>query len=205
MAPIVSEEYKEKKKREILDSALACFAKKGFQAATIDDIVAHSGISKGSIYNYFKSKDEIYMSLMVNDTTETHQRLIEEISKQSTSIEKIKYLFGDYLDFEPFTEKNKASVLVHYEFKLHSSRSDELITFLKERRQQYFIDLVTNIIEEGQSTGELKRELNPRLYAELFWSILDGVTLQTVYDDYPYHEVLKEVQELFIEKLSAPL
>lgn len=205
MAPIVSEEYKEKKKREILDSALACFAKKGFQAATIDDIVAHSGISKGSIYNYFKSKDEIYMSLMVNDTTETHQRLIEEISKQSTSIEKIKYLFGDYLDFEPFTEKNKASVLVHYEFKLHSSRSDELITFLKERRQQYFIDLMNNIIEEGQSTGELKKELNPRLYAELFWSILDGVTLQTVYDDYPYHEVLKEVQELFIEKLSAPL
>ena len=50
MPPIVSEEYKRKKKKEILSGALACFAKKGFQAATIDDIVAYSGISKGAIY-----------------------------------------------------------------------------------------------------------------------------------------------------------
>ncbi|SFA87394.1 MULTISPECIES: TetR/AcrR family transcriptional regulator [unclassified Bacillus (in: firmicutes)] len=205
MAPIVSDEYKEKKKREILDSALACFAKKGFQAATIDDIVAHSGISKGSIYNYFKSKDEIYLSLMVDNTTETNQRLLEEISKYSTAVEKIRYLFGTYLDFEPFAEKNKANVLVHYEFKLHSSRSEELLAYLKKRRQQYFIDLVADIIEDGQSKGDVKKELNARLYAEMFWSILDGVTLQTVYDDYPYHEALKEMQELFIEKLSAPL
>ncbi|PLR96757.1 TetR/AcrR family transcriptional regulator [Bacillus sp. T33-2] len=201
MSPIVSDAYKERKKREILDSALACFAKKGYEAATIDDIVARSGISKGAIYNYFKSKDEIYLELMTQDTRDKNIQIIRQISEYKTALEKVHYLFDMYLSLDPFDDGNKASILVHYEFKLHSSRNQELIRVFKERRDELFITLLKSVIKDGQNAGEFNKAIDPVLYADLFWTMIDGVTLQTVYENYPYHEVLKELKNIYIEKL----
>jgi AcrR family transcriptional regulator len=53
----------EVRRAQILEAALACFAKKGFHAATMDDIVRDAGLSKGAIYWHFKSKDEIFLAL----------------------------------------------------------------------------------------------------------------------------------------------
>ncbi|WP_174735228.1 TetR/AcrR family transcriptional regulator [Mesobacillus harenae] len=203
MPPIVSEEYKEKKKKEILQSALACFAKKGYEVATIDDIVAQSGISKGAIYNYFKSKDEIYLELMTADTDDTMEVLKNNLLTCKSSLEKIKYLFKEYSSINPFEKVNIDKAIVHYEFRLHSSRDEELVEIMKKRREHIFLELITSIIKEGQESGEFDSSLDRYVYANMFWSIIDGVTIQTVYKSYPYHSVLSELQTMFIGKLLS--
>jgi len=201
MPPIVSDSYKEKKKKEILSSALACFAKKGFQVATIDDIVEHSGISKGAIYNYYKSKDEIYLALMTTDTQESYELLTKGLSTCNCAIDKINYLFDVYLTMEVSKEETNSKIIVHNEFKLYAARFNELMENLTERRHHYFIQLFAGIIKEGQESGEFKHQLNPEMTANLFWSMIDGVTIQTIYKDYPYKEVLTEMKHLFLEKV----
>ena len=57
--PDVSEE----RKAQIYQAALVCFSRKGYHQTTMDDIVAESGLSKGSLYWYFKSKKELFLSL----------------------------------------------------------------------------------------------------------------------------------------------
>jgi AcrR family transcriptional regulator len=203
LPPIVSDEYKEKKKREILKSALACFAKKGFEAATIDDIVAHSGISKGAIYNYFKSKDEIYLELMGANTRRILEELTSELSRQKTAYEKMEYLFSVYLDRDLTVKRNIENSVVQFEFKLHSSRSEELISILNDRRKEYFIPLIAEILSEGQLSGEFAKDFNPELYADIFWSLIDGVSLQIVYGDYPYKSVLTEMKNMYFTKIKA--
>ena len=57
------EEIREGKRRQILDAAIECFATTGYHAVTISELAAHAGISKGLMYNYFKSKDELLKSI----------------------------------------------------------------------------------------------------------------------------------------------
>jgi AcrR family transcriptional regulator len=204
MTPIVSEEYKEKKRQEILQSALACFAKKGFEASTVDDIVAQSGMSKGAIYNYFKSKDEIYLGLMEGQTNESGTKFTKAIAECKTALEKLDYLFEAYLDNDPNDEENSAQALVHFEFRLYSARKPDLKQSLTDRYKTFFVELIAQIIQEGQSSGEFDGTIDPDMYADIFWSMINGVTLQaSILDNYQYKETLKEIQGMFVGRIKV--
>ncbi|MDF1511227.1 TetR/AcrR family transcriptional regulator [Robertmurraya sp. DFI.2.37] len=204
MAPVVSEEYKRKKKREILDSALHCFAKKGFQTATIDDIVAHSKISKGAIYNYFKSKEEIYLALMNEETEAMNRLLSEKISTFQTALEKMQYLFDLYRNGNPYHAARFDSVVVHYEFRLFALRDVKLQQHLKERSNTFFIEIVTNILEEGKKTGEFKSYLHTEVAVNLFWALIDGAILQAVANkEFPYEEVIEQSKWMYLHQILS--
>jgi len=203
MTPIVSEEYKEKKRQEILQSAHVCFAEKGFEASTVDDIVAHSGLSKGAIYNYFKSKDEIYLALMEGQTNNSGSEFAKAIAERKTSLDKLNYLFEAYQDNDPNDEENKGQAIVHFEFRLYSTRNPKLKEVLTERYKDFFVSLLTRIINEGQNAGEFNKEHDPAIYADIFWAMISGVTLQaTILGDYQYKLLLREMQTMFLEKLK---
>jgi AcrR family transcriptional regulator len=204
MAPIVSEEYKEKKRQEILQSAHACFARKGFEASTVDEIVTHSGLSKGAIYNYFKSKDEIYLALMEGQTNESGTKFTKEIAERETALDKLNYLIEAYLLNDPNDEDNKDHAMVHFEFRLYSTRKPEIKKALTERYKSFFVTLLAGIIKEGQTTSEFNKEIDPDMYADIFWAMVNGVTLQaTILDNYSYKDILKEMQSMFVEKLMS--
>lgn len=57
--PKVTPEYRESRRTEIIQAALTCFARKGFQGASMSEIIAESGLSAGAIYGHFASKDEL--------------------------------------------------------------------------------------------------------------------------------------------------
>ncbi|MCM3663131.1 TetR/AcrR family transcriptional regulator [Mesobacillus subterraneus] len=204
MTPIVSEEYKEKKRQEILQSAHACFAKKGFEASTVDEIVTHSGLSKGAIYNYFKSKDEIYLALMEGQTNESGKTFTKAIDERETALDKLNYLIEAYLLNDPNDEENKDHALVHFEFRLYSTRKPELKKALTERYKSFFVTLLAGIIQEGQTTGEFKKGIDPDMYADIFWAMVNGVTLQAaILENYRYKDILKEMQSMFVENLMV--
>ncbi|WNF24199.1 TetR/AcrR family transcriptional regulator [Mesobacillus jeotgali] len=204
MTPIVSEEYKQKKRQEILQSAHVCFAEKGFEASTVDDIVARSKLSKGAIYNYFKSKDEIYLALMEGQTNDSGSKFAKAIAERETSLEKLNYLIEAYLDNDPNDEENIGHAIVHYEFRLYSTRNPKLKDMLTKRYRDFFVSLLTGIIKEGQAAGEFNKELDPETYADIFWAIVNGATLQaTILEDYHYKHILREMQSIFLEKLSS--
>ena len=57
--PKVSKEHSEARRRQIIDAAYQCFARKGFHQTTMRDIYEEAGLSPGAVYHYFDSKDEI--------------------------------------------------------------------------------------------------------------------------------------------------
>lgn len=202
MAPIVSEEYKRKKKKEILESALYCFAKKGFQAATIDDIVAHSKISKGAIYNYFKSKEEIYLELINEETTLINRQLTEKIATFRTSFEKIQFLFDLYITNNPISRFD--SIVVHYEFRLFALRDERLKKLLIERSNAFFVEFLSSILEEGKANGEFKSDVDSTVIANLFWAMIDGATIQVLGNrEFPYKQVMDKIKLLLMDSILS--
>ncbi|MFD1739351.1 TetR/AcrR family transcriptional regulator [Bacillus salitolerans] len=202
MTPVVSEEYREKKKQEIIEHALVCFAEKGFQAATIDDIVKRSKMSKGSIYTYFQSKEDIYVALMNEKTEISTQHLKEELKKFDSSIEKIRFIF-DIFKSQAGRSNWIDRVKVHTEFYLHASRDPDLRSLLIERAKHYYINVLVDVLEEGKMAGEIKTTTDSEIAANLFWSMLDGINFQysALQDHYPYEDVLEEAKAMYIKSL----
>ena len=72
------------RKQEIIDASVKLFADKGFNNATLDDIAASSEFGKGTIYNYFSSKEEIY-SAIVEEVSKNLKQLINQADKAAES------------------------------------------------------------------------------------------------------------------------
>lgn len=200
MAPRVTTEYKEERRAQILQGALYCFAEKGFQATTINDISRHLQASKGAIYTYFKSKEEIYIELMRERT----QQVITEIKKQFQSMEKaedkLQFLFRHFR-LESFSLMQQYGK-VHFEFWIYSTRKQELQA-LMEKRYEEVIQLVKQVIHQGKKDGEFRSDLDDRLISQLFWMIRDGISLHysVINQEQQYREMWQIVEDVFISYL----
>lgn len=197
MPPIVSEEYKVNRKKAILESALKCFAEKGFELATIDDICVKSGMSKGSIYNYFKTKDDIYIQLMNEQTKANFDYFKENFLTISNATEKLQFLFKTYREVS-LTEDFKNLMLVHGEFWLSSSRKKEIRSIMLERYQNVYKSFVIEILEEGKDSGDFAQDIDPSVISTLFWTIIDGICLDyaVIGNEYPYCEVFRKTEDM---------
>jgi AcrR family transcriptional regulator len=196
--PKVSDRYKEIRKQSLLDSADKCFAENGYEATTIDDIVEDSGTSKGAIYNYFESKEDIYLSLAERRTDAVRQTILEELSEKKSPLEKLQRVFE--LDFEEKTELERRLDL---EFWINASRNENLRKRLVLRAQKS-VDLIANIIEEGIATGVFKNDLNSQLVSELYWSITDGASshFMVLKEQLPYDKILRTTHQLFLDYIK---
>ncbi|NRD80068.1 TetR/AcrR family transcriptional regulator [Bacillus sp. BRMEA1] len=202
--PKVSDEYKERKRQSVLESALKCFGEKGYHLTTMDDIVAYSKMSKGLIYNYFKSKEELYLSLM----DERSNRALDDLQKRFKQIpeakDKLRELFRIYRE-AVLAEEWRSFIRVHLEFWLYSSRQEQLRELMNNRYKHQFRDFLSEIIEEGKKAGEFKSDVQVEFVAGLFWAFIDGICLHysVLWEDYAYIEHFKETEEMVMNYILA--
>lgn len=166
------------KKTQILYAAIEIFAKKGLERGKIADIAKQAGIGKGTIYEYFKSKDEIFSAienLFVNDAIMQVDQLLNSNKSPTEKIEEI----------------------ANYNINIHEVMGDAIIIFAEmwaqHSRGQWhghnksvFVDMYTNyhkaireILGEGIETGEF-REMNKDGVATMLLALIDGILWQSV-------------------------
>lgn len=81
-----------KTKLAIFESAINVFSKSGYEGATMDNIAANAGVAKGTLYYYFKSKEEIFQYVVTEGINVLNEKIVENVSRADNSIEKIKAL-----------------------------------------------------------------------------------------------------------------
>lgn len=91
-------------KKNIFESAIKTISKNGYNGATMDVIALNAGVAKGTLYYYFKSKEEIFNYIVNEGIKELQQTVKEELDKTSINIDKIKTLC--YIHFK-FINDNK--------------------------------------------------------------------------------------------------
>jgi AcrR family transcriptional regulator len=202
--PKVSEEYKEKKRLSILDSALKCFGEKGYHSTTMDDIVAYSNMSKGLLYNYFKSKEELYISLIEYRSEKTLADIRTRIEPFPAAVDKIREFFRIFRDIT-LTEEWRRFIRVQLEFWIFASRQEHLREIMNSRYKNQFRSFMAEIIEEGKAAGEFGQEVKVDIIASLFWSFVDGICLHysLLWEDYSYTEHFKETEEMVLNYIAA--
>ena len=160
--PDVSEE----RKSQILNAAEDVFTKKGFDEARMDDIAEETGLSKGSLYNYFKSKDDLIIAIFE--------------SLDLTSMSATDAIWG----FAETTSKDVKMMMrllpITYEFMGLAFRN-KLVQKAFKAYFNHYMDILIPIIQHGIDSGEF-RPADAKEIALAMGAVMEGTLLLWVYD-----------------------
>jgi len=180
---------KEARIKAILDTAAKLFSEKDFHTVTVDEIAEKVGLAKGTLYLYFKNKDDLFYSIIQEKTTELSKRLQYAIQEDKSYMERFENLIRSYILFfkehEPFykiihSEKPRVELDNRYRIKKHVFQSfNEWIIFLK------------NFIAEGQEKKVIKSG-SALAYAKALRGILNSFVFHWVFGN-NQHELIREI------------
>ena len=170
------EREKERRRQQIIVAAKRVFSEKGFNKATMEDIAKEAELSPGTLYLYFKNKEELYASLSLRILQYLHIR-VSHVHKEpdASPIDKLDALMVamyDVYDFDPLIIINM--------FHLQSSEtlknlSDDLLQEIKDLSKKS-IGAIADIFTEGIEAGVFIKQ-HPNALADIFWSMFSGVVL----------------------------
>jgi AcrR family transcriptional regulator len=163
----------EVRRAQILEAALECFATRGYHTATMDDLVRVSGLSKGTLYWHFSSKEEVCLALFDGFVEEIFQAWDRMETEDRPSFEVLRALGEisvDRLTSDPITRGAWA------EFLLQPSARLRYASVLRQSR-----DRLTALVLRGIERGEI-RELDPEGLAAVLTAAIEGTLLQAMVD-----------------------
>jgi AcrR family transcriptional regulator len=165
-----------KKKQYILDTARGVFAKKGFKNVTMKDIVDACDISRGGLYIYFESTEDIFAELMKNEAEEMDDVFSGSINEESSAGD-ILALFLKEQKKELLSEKESLLVAT-YEYAFSNMNNSDRTELFKERLNA-FVKVVRKLIEKGSESGELYCE-DPEGAARNILNVIEGLKIRSV-------------------------
>jgi len=171
---------KQAKKQEIIQAAITVFAQKGFTKTKMADIAQAANIGKGTIYEYFKNKNEIFENgfRYFMDTMET--AIAKKIFKITDPVEKLKALFTSMIDFfEADTAEFMEIMLDFWAEAIRQKDEHTLVMLDLEKIYADFREMIGAVLDEGIRLGKFK-PMNTFMVASLLIGMTDGLMLQWI-------------------------
>jgi TetR/AcrR family fatty acid metabolism transcriptional regulator len=141
------------KYHRILEAAVSVFAKKGFHQSTISQIAREAGVADGTIYLYFKNKDDILVQFFTYKTKQVFAGFREAVKKADNARDKLRNLVHRHL--EEFQKDRKMAIV--YDALTHQNM--EVVEVNIRGMSKMYTDIVSDIIERGQEEGVMRRDL----------------------------------------------
>ena len=181
------------KREAILRAAIKVFAQKGYFNSKVADIAGAAGIADGTVYLYFKSKDEILHSIFdraMEDFIGEGKREIAELEEPQEKLRRIAELHLEKLGAD-------RDLAIVFQIELRGSTK-----FMEEFSAAGFADylkIIQQIIEEGQTGGVFRKDLKPVVCAKIFYGALDEMVTNWILSkkSYPLTPLANEVLKVF--------
>lgn len=170
---------KEERPDEIADAAFEIFAERGFERARVDDVAKRAGVSKGLMYVYFKTKEELFKAVITRILTPRIDSLFKDIETTELSAEEI--LRGPVRQFMRRLPDSPARVVLKLMIS-EGSRHPDLVEHYWNNIASRGMDLIRALLERGIASGEFRRtpvETVPQLVigpmvVAVVWKIVFG-------------------------------
>lgn len=175
----MSQEHLQSRRREILAAAEKVFDACGYAATTMDAVAGEAGIAKGSIYNYFRSKRELFAAVF-SEAMAVHEAHVGKIiSGPMSASQKIEAVLESWLDRLNYHMKIGRLVLESW---ATASRQEQQGMLSDSLRQGYtrWHQLMVGIIGDGIAAGEFNPSIFPQVAASMFLAVLNGLELHAI-------------------------
>ena len=200
MAPKVTQGYKMEVRERILSAAEKLFSSKGYYDTSMDEIVAESRLSKGAIYGYFKSKEDLFVALQDKQLEESVTVLKSKFAPGDSARTKLEKVIGTA--FGSMVNASKKSCRISLEFNVAAPR----IKSVQRRRDDRFMALhrfLVEIIKEGVEKREFRRDVDPNQPALILLAMADGLSLDwaTTNLEFDWKGLTEQVERMVMQGL----
>jgi len=178
------------KYHRILEAGVRVFARKGFHSAKVSEIAREAGVADGTIYIYFKNKDDILIKVFEESLAGIIRRFEDELKREPDAVSRLKRFIWMHLEL---LEENQALAEV-LQVELRQSNK-----FMKEYVPVHFIqylNMIASLVREGQEAGILRPEISPGIFKRALFGALDEISL---------HSVLRKKGRSYIKKSAEQL
>lgn len=183
------------KRQKIMDAAVSVFAQKGFYNSTVADVAREADVADGTIYLYFKNKDDLLISIFEHSMDIFIGTVRRELQKVEAPKQKLQLFITLHLELVQ-EHQNLAQVI---QIELRQSAK-----FIKEYANAKFfeyLDLVSEIIRSGQKSGAFRASADPIILKRAIFGAVDEMALEWVLmkkKRYTIDEVANQLVDMFL-------
>jgi TetR/AcrR family fatty acid metabolism transcriptional regulator len=189
---------KNHKYHQILEAAVKVFARQGFHQSTVAQIAKEAGVADGTIYLYFKNKDDILVQFFSFRAKQVFESFREEVDRAQNSLDKLRNLIHRHL--AEFQRDRDGAIVYQVETHQNSRLAEAQI---KEMSKMYR-DLISEIVEQGQQEGTIRKDLYVGLVKRFIIGAVDEVINTWLHSDgeYDLASMADPLVELFIKGIG---
>jgi len=162
------------KRKQILDAAYIVFSRKGYHKATVDEIIALADTGKGTVYNYFVNKEQLFYTLIKEHSLPFEAILAGIVASPKLPLEKVESIIKAFLEF--YIENADLWRVVMYEVRGlgvagYSNFTDEQ----RDKYQAWFnetIGMIEKVLQEGKEQGVIRAQCNANRVAHSIFSVI---------------------------------
>jgi TetR/AcrR family fatty acid metabolism transcriptional regulator len=185
----------------ILEAAIEVFAEKGFHHARISDIARRAGVADGTIYLYFRNKDDVLLTIFEEKMGVLIDGLKEALAPVDDPLDKVR-VFARY-HFRQVQDHRALAEVLQIELRLSNK-------FLKEYRPEKlweYLEIFAGIVRDGQARGVIRPDLDSFVVMWAFFGAMDEIAMQWVLarkrDKFSLEATADTVADVFIRGMAG--
>jgi TetR/AcrR family fatty acid metabolism transcriptional regulator len=198
----LKDRQREERERLILDAAEELLAEKGYHEMSIDEIAARVGVSKGTVYLHFPSKEELVLAQLERGMRRFIQSADVVLTSAASPSEKLRSLI-ELIYGQTFRERSQFFTSIQENAELRNRLMDRKREF--HEQWEALSQRVTQAFDDGKSHGEFDVTIPTPLLVSMFWSLLSPHTYERVIEQeqMSIEEMVSHLSRFFFKGLAA--
>ncbi|MBA4601687.1 TetR/AcrR family transcriptional regulator [Thermoactinomyces mirandus] len=182
----------------IIEAAVRVIAENGYHNAQVSKIAREAKVADGTIYLYFKNKDDVLISLFNEKMGSFITSVEKAISKEASPVEQLRKLIR--LHFKHLEKDRKLALVTQIELR---QANPEVRKGIGKVLKRYFI-VIDSILEKGKSSGVFYEDLDIRIARKMVFGTLDETVTSWIMNDFKYSlsDQADAIHRLFIHGMS---
>ncbi len=187
------------KHQQIIDAAVRVFARNGYYNSRVSDIAKEAGIASGTIYLYFKTKDEILVTLFREKMAEFVATVRKSIAAEPDAVAKLRRLIR--LHFKLLEEHAEMAEVVQVELR----QGQKFFRGASANEVSGYFDLISSALEEGMAAGLFRNDLPVKTVRKVLFGAMDQMATSWVLGKrgYKLSETADAVADIFLKGLAV--
>lgn len=189
------------KRARIVDAAIEVFARKGFRAARVSDIAERAGVADGTIYLYFRNKEDLLLTIFEEKMEEVLAALAKSLEAAADPVEGMRLYARFHFD-QLRTHPALAQV-----FQVELRQSHRFFREYRPEKLWQYLGVFEDLVSRGQAQGLIRADVDPFLAKWAFFGALDEMAIQWVLarrrDRFNLDQAADQVVEVFLHGMAA--
>lgn len=167
------EREKQQRRNDIIDAAERVFFKKGIDNATMDQVAEEAELSKGTLYLYFKSKEELHFAINMRAADIMFESFSKAIQKEKNGLENIAAIGRAYIELMR-KHPDYFEAVMHFQLKDVEGLLAES-PLIRDHVNRNPLSLLVQVVEEGKNDGSIRTDARADVVSHALWAMSTGL------------------------------